>query len=109
MPAGGKVKIYNAVKNDEHRKISHLIISVADNGPGIPSAESEKIFEPFYTTRQTGTGLGLSIVKKRLEKLKGSISVQDNNPGALFQVQLPLAYVDRVQIPENQDPGHAEN
>lgn len=88
MPEGGTVKILKEIKKKSKQK-TVLMVSIADNGPGIPSKERKKILEPFYTTKQTGTGLGLSIVTKRLKKLKGSIHIKDNQPGALFEIELP--------------------
>jgi signal transduction histidine kinase len=71
-------------------------VRVCDHGPGIPEAERERIFEPFYRGEQTraqrvaGTGLGLSLVKSTIERHKGSVEVQ-NAPGggAQFTVRLP--------------------
>jgi signal transduction histidine kinase len=42
----------------------HIAIAVADNGPGIPPAEREKVFVPFYTTKRQGSGIGLTIVRQ---------------------------------------------
>ena len=53
MPAaGGEIQLI-AIRNDDKIKLT-----VADNGPGIPSALQSRITEPFFTTRETGTGLG---------------------------------------------------
>ncbi len=51
-------------------------IFVDDNGPGIPPELRERIFEPFYTTKQKGTGLGLAIVKKNVTRLRGEIELE---------------------------------
>jgi len=70
----------------------HLIVfEVEDQGPGVPAAMAEQIFEPFVTTKQEGlgTGLGLSISKKIVESLGGKIEVVlDRENGALFLVTL---------------------
>lgn len=73
-------------------------IRVCDHGPGIPEAERERIFEPFFRGEETraqrvqGTGLGLSLVKTTVERYKGAVAVQ-NSPGggAQFTVHLPAA------------------
>lgn len=67
-------------------------ISITDTGPGIPKRKLEKIFDQFFTTKETGTGLGLSISKKIIDEHKGSISV-DSAPGkgTTFTVCLPAA------------------
>jgi len=65
-------------------------ISVEDTGIGIPPEEKEKIFEPFYTTKENGTGLGLSIVHKIIENHRGSIKVESEvGKGSTFTIFLP--------------------
>jgi PAS domain S-box-containing protein len=67
-------------------------VVVEDNGPGIPEAARERIFQPFFTTRSRGTGLGLSIVQKVVVMHNGRISVREaESGGASLQVVLPLA------------------
>ena len=65
-------------------------ISIADSGNGIPPQEKEKIFEPFYTTKEGGTGLGLSIVHKIIENHNGVIKVESEmGKGSTFTIFLP--------------------
>ncbi|MCB1805342.1 MAG: response regulator, partial [Candidatus Competibacteraceae bacterium] len=69
-------------------------LQVTDNGPGVPRALRQRIFEPFYTTKPVGvgTGIGLSICRNIVAFYGGSITVQDGaGGGACFQVTLPLA------------------
>lgn len=54
---------------------------VSDNGAGIPAAEREKVFEPFYTTKSSGTGLGLAIVKSIVEAHRGTVTLESDSPG----------------------------
>jgi two-component system nitrogen regulation sensor histidine kinase NtrY len=74
----------DALKNSEHKKIvisvsentlGRIKISVSDNGKGIPPEEIEKIFIPFYTTKENGSGIGLSLSRKIMRLHRGSISV----------------------------------
>ncbi len=67
-----------------------VMISVQDNGPGISSAERDKIFKPFYTTKIHGPGLGLAIVERSVKELKGTVEV-DSLPdkGSMFTILLP--------------------
>lgn len=67
------------------------IIRVRDNGPGVPPAACEKIFEPFYTTRPGGTGLGLAVVKSVAVAHGGAVRVEDADVGACFALELPVA------------------
>jgi two-component system nitrogen regulation sensor histidine kinase NtrY len=63
---------------------------VADNGPGIPPAEREKLFLPYYSTKRRGSGLGLAIVRRIIAEHGGSIDVGDNVPrGTRFTIELP--------------------
>ena len=65
-------------------------VVVADNGPGIPPAEREKLFLPYYSTKQRGSGLGLAIVRRIVAEHGGSIDVTDNQPrGTRFAIELP--------------------
>ncbi len=67
-----------------------VVIRVSDSGPGIPEAIREKIFEPFYTTKQEGTGLGLSIANRIIREHKGCLSVKCRpRKGAVFTITLP--------------------
>ena len=67
-----------------------LEIRVVDNGCGIPAKDSEKIFDPYFTTRAKGTGLGLSIVHRIIENLKGEIRVESRpSKGTVFYITLP--------------------
>ena len=63
---------------------------VADDGPGIPPAEREKLFLPYYSTKRRGSGLGLAIVRRIIAEHGGSIDVGDNTPrGTRFTIELP--------------------
>ena len=64
--------------------------SVADDGPGIPPERLSKIFQPFYTTKESGTGLGLSMTRKILDLHEGRITVRSEpGKGTVFTVFLP--------------------
>ncbi|MCU0473275.1 MAG: HAMP domain-containing histidine kinase [Bacteroidales bacterium] len=72
---------------------SKVMISVADNGTGIPEALKKKMFTPNFTTKSSGTGLGLSIVKKYVEGIKGRIWFEsDDDKGTTFFIEFPLMY-----------------
>lgn len=71
-----------------------VLLRVADNGPGVPAALREKIFETLFTTKDPGkgTGLGLSIVKSVVERLSGRIELEsEEGQGATFVVRFPPA------------------
>ena len=74
-----------------HDASNHVArIVIADNGPGIPATEREKLFLPYYSTKRRGSGLGLAIVRRIVIEHGGSIDVGDNAPrGTRFTIELP--------------------
>jgi two-component system sensor histidine kinase ChvG len=74
-----------------------LILTVADDGPGIPPADADRVFEPFFTSKRSegGAGLGLSIAASLLAASRAAIRLKPNGPetskGATFEVSLPIA------------------
>ncbi len=69
---------------------SVIRIVVADDGPGIPVAERDKLFLPYYSTKRRGSGLGLAIVRRIIAEHGGSIEVGENTPhGTRFTIELP--------------------
>jgi signal transduction histidine kinase len=68
-----------------------LRLAVADSGPGVPAADRERIFYPFFTTRDQGTGVGLAEVHKAVVSHGGSVEVRERvGGGAVFLIHLPL-------------------
>ena len=68
-----------------------VVIEVADNGPGVPAELTDRIFNPFFTTKVTGTGLGLAIVRKIVDAHDGRIDViSAPDTGTRFRVTLPV-------------------
>ncbi len=89
-PAGGRVLVEACAEGDE------LLFAVADSGAGVPAELRERIWEPFFTTRQRGTGLGLAIVRKRMEEAGGRALLaprRQADAGARFELRLPAARV----------------
>jgi signal transduction histidine kinase len=80
---GGRV-IVTVDANDEH-----VHLAVDDDGPGIPEAIQRRIYEPFFTTKDTGTGLGLSIVHGMVVAHGGTITFASSPQGTRFDVSLP--------------------
>jgi two-component system, OmpR family, sensor kinase len=83
-PAGGTVDV------GLFREEGQVVFQVADNGPGIPDGEEERVFEPFYRvmgTDETGSGLGLAIVRSIVDRLGGTVTLRnrEDGNGALFR------------------------
>jgi signal transduction histidine kinase len=85
-PAGGEITITEKIENEV------VVISLQDNGPGVPDDLQQRIWEPFFTTKQRGTGLGLAIVRKRMQEAGGSarLAARVNGEGAKFELRVPL-------------------
>ena len=91
----------NAVEAMEHRgtiavETSHDAVHrvarvvIADDGPGIPAGERDKLFLPYYSTKRRGSGLGLAIVRRIVAEHGGNVEVTDNMPrGTRFTIELP--------------------
>jgi PAS domain S-box-containing protein len=98
MPEGGVIRITaeNAVINmDEIPSLpegSYIVVTISDQGIGIPAKQLEKIFDPYFTTKQKGSGLGLSIAYSILRKHDGFITVDSEiGVGTEFHLYLPAS------------------
>ena len=70
---------------------THVILSISNNGPMIPSELSKTIFEPFFTTKKLGTGLGLFVCKEIIEKHKGELTCSSTPEITTFTIKLPIS------------------
>ncbi|MEN8686315.1 MAG: cache domain-containing protein [Desulfuromonadales bacterium] len=85
MADGGQLTVKTAQEDGD------AVISFADTGSGIAEADLERIFEPFYTTKDRGTGLGLAITRQIIEQHQGSIQMASRlNHGTTVTIRLPL-------------------
>jgi len=85
MTDGGLLTISTSREEDD------AVITFVDTGSGIDEADLERIFEPFYTTKDRGTGLGLAITKQIIEQHHGSIQMTSRlNMGTTVTIRLPL-------------------
>ncbi len=90
MPQGGHITI-TARCTDAGRRIR---IEVADDGPGIPVAQQQRVFKLFFTTKSSGTGLGLAVAKKIVERHGGTITLESAvGQGTRFLIELPVESV----------------
>jgi signal transduction histidine kinase len=83
-PAGGRVEVRT------FREPGHVVLDVADSGPGVPDGQRDLIFEPFYSTKDQGTGLGLSVALRIVQEHGGTLEVVPGE-GACFRMRLPAA------------------
>ncbi len=74
-----------------HPLLKQAVIRVQDNGPGIPAAQLDKLFQPFFSTKEEGTGLGLSIAHRIIGDHGGRLDVESaEGQGAAFIITIPL-------------------
>lgn len=86
MPSGGSLNV------DISSDANFAKIDVTDTGEGISAENLPKIFEPYFSTKETGTGLGLAIVKRIVDEHNGTIEVESaEGKGTKFEVKLPKA------------------
>ncbi|MBD2845604.1 PAS domain-containing protein [Paenibacillus sp. IB182496] len=90
MGEGGALTVSGRVER-EYGFSRWVNIDIHDNGPGIPAAVADKIFDPFVTTKQNGTGLGLSVCQRIVHDLGGVIRVSSKGGGTTFTVSLPCS------------------
>jgi signal transduction histidine kinase len=82
---GGRVEVRT------RREGRRVVVEVTDDGPGIPAEIRERIFEPFFSTKEVGkgVGLGLDIVRRTLERHDGEIEIESQPGRTVFRVKLP--------------------
>jgi signal transduction histidine kinase len=107
-PVGGVIEIRTGVSIPSEKALKagslesagFFELKIRNSGPVIPPEAMQKVFNPFYTTKQHGTGLGLTVSKKIVEDHLGSISVKSDKAGTIFTIWLPLidSYEERGKI-----------
>lgn len=81
---------------------AYVCLTVSDNGAGMASSTIEKIFDPFFSTKQRGHGLGLSVVLGVIQALHGALQVESRlGSGSTFRVYLPASLEEPRPIPMN--------
>jgi len=94
MVKGGKIRITEKVAEDAQRR-KQAVLLFSDDGPGIPKDLQEKIFQPFFSTKEEGTGLGLSIASRIIQDHGGTLEVESREgEGTTFVITLPYPEED---------------
>lgn len=87
MKEGGEITVTADIEAASNR----IFIHVADNGPGIREEDKEKLFLPYFSTKDGGTGLGLAIASRIIREHMGYLRVRDNEPqGTVFTIEIPV-------------------
>jgi len=106
MPTGGMIAI--TAKNKEGLESKYVQINVRDEGIGIAPQYIEKVFDPYFSTKQKGSGLGLAITHSIIKKHNGRITVNSQlNHGTTFTIYLPA--VDKVEEKTIEKPSVEAN
>ncbi len=91
LSLGLRIEAPFGVEGSDERPPAELVFAVADTGPGIPEALCERVFYPFFTTKQSGSGIGLAQAQKIIVGHGGRLEVESEcGRGATFRVRLPL-------------------
>jgi signal transduction histidine kinase len=89
MPGGGRLRLSGQVLEDNR----WIQLSIQDTGVGIPPEDMNKLFDPFFSTKEGGVGLGLSIAHRILDQHRGKIQAQSTpGRGTLFTLWLPISH-----------------
>lgn len=115
MPGGGLIRItgFNVPRGREEMPLlkdgPYVRVSIKDQGPGIPEADRERVFHPYFSTKDSGTGLGLATTYSVLQRHGGQVAVGgDVGGGAVFDMYLPATHQGVVPSPQAgqmADPG----
>jgi two-component system sensor histidine kinase HydH len=93
QPQGGEIRISLESRLSESPEV---LLTVSDQGPGLPAELGDQIFEPFVSTKDSGIGLGLSICRRIIESHQGVLMADDRpTSGAIFLIRLPLHSSER--------------
>jgi len=93
MVHGGFIRIEEKELEGGERDRKWVVISISDNGPGIPEAIQENIFQPFFSTKEEGTGLGLSIASRIVGDHGGKLTLRSKEgEGTTFIITLPVKH-----------------
>jgi signal transduction histidine kinase len=108
MPDGGTLHVRLSEEKPPSQEKS-ILVEFSDNGCGIAKEIQDKIFNPFFTSRERGTGLGLSLVKKIVSLHNGRIELESElNKGTTFRIHLPLKLEPELAQTKPEEKGELE-
>ncbi len=91
MPDGGRLSILGSVEKPEHKKTEYLALKISDTGVGIKEENLSRIFDRYFTSKETGTGLGLAVVERIVSAHSGTLRVESvEGDGTTFTLYFPL-------------------
>jgi signal transduction histidine kinase len=88
----------------------NIRLEISDTGKGLTPEECERLFTPYYTTKQLGTGLGLAIVQSVVSDHHGTISVSsEEGRGTTFRIELPQQQTEHPASPSGETNGASKS
>ncbi|HZW82001.1 MAG TPA: ATP-binding protein, partial [Candidatus Deferrimicrobium sp.] len=91
LNAGQSIQGLGCIEVSVQREAEQVLVAIRDSGCGIPGEHTEKLFDPFFTTRENGTGLGLAIVHQLVDLHGGRVKVSSKiGEGTEFVVYMPV-------------------
>jgi two-component system NtrC family sensor kinase len=109
MPDGGRIEIRTEQSGQT------IVVTISDDGPGIPSEVMGKLFVPFFTTRKAGSGLGMPVTRRIVENHGGTISVEsEKGKGTTVRITIPIVrstpeLEHKARYGSSEDPGGGED
>jgi signal transduction histidine kinase len=97
MPEGGTLVISSNTSLNQIRQKEAWVVEIVfhDSGPGISEQNLSKIFDPFFSTKESGSGLGLAIVHNIIQQHNGSVNIENSTQGgAAVNISFPLVQKD---------------
>lgn len=109
MPEGGDIELSTIIKKDNRRTASpaKALITIKDEGAGIPQEHMQSIFDPFFSTKETGTGLGLPISLGIVESHGGQLSIKsqkDKGTTVIIELAINENHLAKEVKDEKEDP-----
>jgi signal transduction histidine kinase len=93
MSGGGRISVSTEAHHEPKGGAGWIEVRVRDQGPGVPTELTERIFEPFFSTKGDGTGFGLSVALTTVADHGGTLRLEESageGGGAVFVMELPL-------------------
>jgi signal transduction histidine kinase len=105
MPEGGGLRISASYANEADPG-KYVNIEIADNGCGIADENIDRVFIPFFTTKEGGAGLGLCVVYRVIQAHQGEIQISSNGEhGTIVSIQLPASSIEKARsVNARSDP-----
>ena len=91
MPDGGTLRVTGLIEQPDHKKHEYLALRITDSGHGIKREHLSRVFDRYYTTKETGTGLGLAVVERIISAHSGTLAVSSvEGKGTTFTLYFPI-------------------